>query len=96
MEEADSGGVMPTRKEKSEVYIVADKDKTDDTFYRENLNDFIWWVDNPDIICEYLFSFDKKEIFNLFTDYPWNLTKEQKEIFDKENPFWADFFHDRE
>lgn len=40
-------------------------------------------------------SFDKKTIFNIFADYPHKLTKEQKEIFDKENPYWADFFRDR-
>ena len=64
-------------------------------FYKENANDLIWWVDNYDVRGEYLFSFDKKIIYNLFRDYPVNLTKEQKEIFDKENPFWADFFKDR-
>jgi len=28
----------------------------------------------------------------LFEDYPKKFTKEEKELFDKENPFWADFF----
>ena len=37
-------------------------------------------------------SFDKKKIYNLFADYPHNLTAEEKEIFDKENPYWCDFF----
>ncbi|MBR2141715.1 hypothetical protein [Anaerovibrio sp.] len=64
-------------------------------FYKENKNDLIWWIDNPDVIGEWLFSFDKKKIFNLFSDYPWKLTKEQKEIFDRENPYWTDFFKDR-
>ena len=26
------------------------------------------------------------------TDYPDKLTAEQKEIFDKENPYWVKFF----
>ena len=52
-------------------------------------------IDNYDIIGEFLFSFDKKTIYNLFRDYPYKLNKEQKEIFDKENPYWADFFSDR-
>ena len=39
--------------------------------------------------------FDKKNIFNMFRDYPHNLTPKQKEIFDEENPEWADFFKDR-
>lgn len=66
------------------------------SFYKENANDKIWWVDNPDVIGEFLFSFDKKKTFNLFQDYPWKLTSEQKELFDKENPYWKDFFKDRQ
>lgn len=61
-------------------------------FYKKNKNHKIWWIDNIDTIGEFLFSFDKKTIFNLFADYPHNLTAEQKEIFDKENPYWKDFF----
>lgn len=54
------------------------------------------WVDNPDQIGEMNFTFDGKRIFNLFQDYPHELTEEQKALFDKENPFWADFFKDRQ
>lgn len=64
-------------------------------FYKNNPTYAIWWVDNPETVGEWLFSFDKKEIFNMFADYPHKLTAEQKEIFDKENPYWADFFKDR-
>jgi len=64
-------------------------------FYKENENDKIWWVDNFDTVGEWLFSFDKKTVFNMFADYPWKLTKEQKRIFDEENPYWAEFFSDR-
>ena len=48
------------------------------------------------MVGHHLFSFDKKKIYNLFADYPHNLTAEEKEIFDKENPFWKDFFSDRQ
>lgn len=65
------------------------------SFYKENESDKIWWVDN-DLPGIWEFSFDKRTVFNLFEDYPYNLTKEQKEIFDKENPYWAEFFRDRE
>lgn len=64
-------------------------------FYKNNDTDQIWWVDNTEKIGEHLFTFDKKKIYNLFEDYPYNLTKEQKEIFDKENPYWKEFFKDR-
>lgn len=80
-------------------------------FYKENLENKIWkvthyilydkekgFVDgNIDVaIGELLFSFDKKKIYNLWIDYPHNFTKEEKEIFDKENPYWRDFFKIRD
>lgn len=68
---------------------------SDDNFYKEDPSNQIWWVDTSDKDGEFLFSFDKKQVFNLFEDYPNNLTPEQKEIFDKENPYWKDFFKDR-
>ena len=63
-------------------------------FYKENENDIIWWVESENK-GEWLFTFDKETIFNMFEDYPYKLTPEQKAIFDRENPFWADFFKDR-
>lgn len=53
------------------------------------------WIDNPDQVGEMNFTFDGKEIFNLHQDYPHKLSKEQKELFDRENPFWAEFFKDK-
>lgn len=64
-------------------------------FFKENPDDKVWWVSYTGKIGEFLFSFDKKTVFNMFRDYPWKLTAEQKEIFDKENPYWADFFSNR-
>lgn len=64
-------------------------------FIKNNPDDMIWWVDNPENIGEWLFTFDKVNVFNMFRDYPERLTKKQKEIFDKENPEWANFFKDR-
>lgn len=61
-------------------------------FYKKNANDKIWWVDNPDIIGEHLFSFDRKKTYNLFKDYPDALSPKEKLVFDAENPFWRDFF----
>ena len=66
-------------------------------WYRNNPEDKIWWFDNSDdIIGKWIFSFDKKQEFYMFRDYPHALSKRQKEIFDRENPYWADFFSDRE
>lgn len=36
-----------------------------------------------------------KKIYNLFANYPHNMTAEEVKIFDKENPYWAAFFKDR-
>lgn len=65
-------------------------------FYKQKATDKTWWVDTPDTVGEFLFSFDKVRIYNLFADYPHNLTKEEKEIFDRENPHWVEFFKDRQ
>lgn len=63
--------------------------------YKNNPTDKVWWVDTSDRDGEFLFSFDGKTVFNLFQDYPHKLTADQKKTFDKENPYWADFFSDR-
>ena len=65
-------------------------------FYKENENDLIYWVDDPETRGVWLFSFDRITVFNMFEDYPWKLTPEQKEIFDRENPYWREFFSDRQ
>ena len=62
------------------------------SFYKNNAKDVIWWVETPDIVGEFLFTFDKKRIYNLYADYPNKLTAEQKELFDRENPEWAEYF----
>ena len=43
------------------------------------------WIENPEKIGEMLFTFDGITI----------LTPEQKDVFDRENPYWANFFTDR-
>ena len=70
--------------------------KNNDKWYKNEPTDQIWWLDNSDErVGEFIFSFDREKVFNLFADYPGKLTPEQKKIFDKENPYWANFFSDR-
>lgn len=63
-------------------------------FYKESENDAIWWVETDDK-GDWLFSFDQKTIYNMYADFPYKLTREQVEIFIKEQPYWADYFKDR-
>ncbi len=64
-------------------------------FSKNRKTDVIFWVDNCDYVGQHLFTFNKRKIYNLFRDYPYNLTAEQKEIFDRENPYWREFFAGR-
>ena len=64
-------------------------------YYKENEGDQVWWLDIPDDIGTIVFSFDKKKKYYLFRDYPDKLTVEQWMIFNAENPYWVDFFDDR-
>lgn len=57
-------------------------------FYKESQNSEIWLIDDLDEIGQFLFSFDKKTIYNFWTDYD-KLSDEQKAIFNKEFPTMA-------
>lgn len=64
-------------------------------FYKRKKTDTIWWVDVYNKIGFLLFTFDKKKIYSLWRDYPYALSPEEKRIFDRENPYWKEFFKDR-
>lgn len=69
-------------------------------FYKENKHDSFFWVttideDGSSIIGEVKISFDKKKVYNLFTDYPDKLSVQERDIFSKESPFWRKFFEGR-
>ena len=75
-------------------------------FCKDKKSDKVYWVDHftydksdPSniqmVLGELLISFDRRKIFNLWCHYPWKFTPEQKALFDKENPYWADFFERR-
>lgn len=68
----------------------------DGYFYKENPKDKIYWYEFHDgEIGTHIFSFDKKKVYYLFRDYPDNMTPEEVALFDKENPFWAEFLSPR-
>ena len=75
---------------------VLNKENSNFRFYKKKDNDKIWSVEKIGYIGKLLYSFDKKNIYNLWTDYPHNFTKEEKELFDKENPYWKEFFSGRD
>ena len=60
---------------------------SDRYFYKKKKSDTIWWL--KETTDAHKFSFDKEKVFDLMRDYPDKLTPEQKEIFERENPFWA-------
>lgn len=62
------------------------------TYYKNKENDRIWWVEDPEYVGRFEFSFDKKRNYNLFADYPEKLSDDEKRIFDEENPEWVKFF----
>lgn len=63
-------------------------------FYKE-ADSKIWWIEELEARGQYLYSFDMKKIYNLFVDYPHNMTEEEVRIFDRENPYWTDYFTHR-
>ena len=75
------------------IHAVCDIPGYED-FYKEKdkKNNKIWWTSKIDTLGELNISFNRKKIQNLFEDYPYNMTKEEVEIFKEEEPYWAKFF----
>ena len=61
-----------------------------EAFRKRKPTDRIWWTGEVGRVGAMYFSFDKKTVYNVYQDYPNKLTPEQKELFDKENPEWAE------
>ena len=72
---------------------VEESEQSEET---EQKNKKVKWLDTPGMRGTRLFTFDGETVYNLFSDYPSKLTKEEKEIFDAEEPYWAEFFSGRE
>lgn len=80
-------------EDEEDTTIYADCDiEGYENFYKENKDSKVWWTSKINSIGELNISFDRKKIYNLYEDYPDNMTEEEVEIFDNEEPYWADFF----
>ncbi len=64
-------------------------------FYRKHPGDKIYWIIREKYDGPLEISFDQKKIYNLFTDYPDKMTPEEVELFNKENPSWADLLNSK-
>ena len=58
-------------------------------FHKLDKDDLIWWTGPIDRYGGISFSFDKKRVFDFYSEYPDKLTPEQIKIFKKENPTLA-------
>ena len=86
----------PTSSDGLDEVLISESNLEDySDFYKDSEESKVWWIDKIAVKGEFLFSFDQQKIYNLFLDYPHNMTEEEVRIFESENPFWRDFFSDR-
>ena len=65
------------------------------TLYQDEESAKLWWVATKQFGPRY-FTFDKKNVFNIWPDYPYKLSKKQLEIFDNATGYyWHNRFKDR-
>ncbi len=87
-------GLFFMEKIKGAIYMEKMTDKM--TFYKISETDKIWWVGDlcHDVILygKDWITFDRKKIYNLWTDYPHNMTPDEVELFNREHPQRAEFF----
>ncbi|MCR5251881.1 MAG: hypothetical protein K6E50_14875 [Lachnospiraceae bacterium] len=75
------------RREDQERLLTSGGDRY---FYKKKKTDSVWWLKESG--DGHKFSFDRETVYDLMRDYPDKLTPEQKEIFDRENPYWVKVF----
>lgn len=74
-------------------FFIKDVDRGEySDFYKNDPKSRVFWIDHIDVIGEFLFSFDRKKVYNLFSDYPQALSPDEKDLFDHDQPYWANFF----
>ena len=70
------------------MYKLTENQKREFEFFKYNDDDKVMFVLNQAKKVGVIeFTFDKETIYNFFGDYPEKLTKAQREIFDKEQPY---------
>lgn len=80
-------------EDEEDTNILADCDiEGYEDFYKDSESAKVWWTSKIDAVGELNISFDRKKIYNLFEDYPYNMTTEEVKIFEEEEPYWANFF----
>lgn len=73
------------------MFKIDDSNRKEYHVYRENKGDTIFKVRHIGFRGELLITADKITVYNLWIDYE-NLPVSIKTAFNKENPYWADFF----
>lgn len=66
------------------------KEKGD--YWLRKKNSKVYWLANDSEKRrrgDFIFSFDKKNIYHLYSDYPDKMTKEEVEFFNKYEPYWS-------
>lgn len=78
--------------EKSDKFVIVQDGNN--YYYKRKETDTILWTNGDEFLLDDgpFFTFDKKTFYTIFRDYPHNLTKEQLEIFDRENPDYAEWY----
>ncbi len=61
----------------------------------QNDDSDIFWTYPIGVSGVHLFSFDQKNVYNLFSEFPYALSDEQVALFCKNEPYWANAFADR-
>ena len=74
------------------MYKLTEKQKKEFEFYKHHDDDKVMFVTQPDVEGRIEFTFDKETVYNFFADYPEKLTRSQRELFDKEQPFYKEHF----
>ena len=63
---------------------------------KKNEGDTVEWASNTGRVGVFLFRVGPGgKVYNLFEDYPQKLTADELATFNRENPFWVEFFADR-